>query len=61
MTSEGYLSKLGAGITIRVIDALGAFRILKLCRYFEGSMILALAVGKSLKQLLVPLFMLLLM
>ena len=27
MTADGYLSKAGAGITIRVIDALAAFRM----------------------------------
>lgn len=61
MTAENYLSKTGAGITIRAIEALSGFRILKLCRYYEGASLLAMAVGKSLKQLYVPLFMLLLM
>jgi hypothetical protein len=58
---ENYLSKAGAGITIRVMEAMAGFRILKLCRYYEGASLLAMAVGKSLKQLYVPLFMLLLM
>lgn len=61
MDATSYLNKEGAGITIRVIEALAAFRILKLCRYFEGANILAQAVGKSMGQLLVPLFMLLIM
>lgn len=60
-TPRNYLSKAGTGITIRVMEAISGFRILKLCRYYEGASLLALAVGKSLKQLYVPLFMLLLM
>ena len=61
MKAQNYLSKAGAGITIRIFEAFGAFRILKLCRYYEGASLLAMAVGKSLKQLYVPMFMLLLM
>ena len=61
MEEANYLTKAGAGITIRVVDSFVAFRILKLCRYFEGAEILARAVGKSMAQLYVPLFMLLLM
>ena len=61
MTADNYLTKVGAGVTIRLIDSLACFRILKLCKYFEGATLLATAVTKSLKQLGVPMFMLLLM
>ena len=61
LLSDNYLSKAGAGITIRVLEALASLRLLKLCRYYEGASLLAMAVGKSLKQLSVPLFMLLIM
>ena len=60
MTVAEYLNKMG-GITIRGIEALAAFRIFKLCRYFEGASILAISVGRAMSQLLVPLFMLTLM
>lgn len=61
LSADNYLSKSGAGITIRVFEALASLRLLKLCRYYEGASLLATAVGKSLKQLYVPLFMLLIM
>ena len=61
LESDNYLSKAGAGISIRVFEALGALRLLKLCWYYEGASLLATAVSKSLKQLYVPLFMLLVM
>ena len=60
MRAAEYLSK-NSPFYMRVIEACAAFRILKLCRYFEGANVLALAIAKSLGQLLVPLFMLTLM
>ena len=46
---------------LRIFEALCSLRLLKLCRYYEGAALLVRAVNKSLKQLYVPLFMLLLM
>ena len=46
---------------MRVFVALASVRLLKLCRYYEGAALLALALHRSIEQLHVPLFMLLIM
>lgn len=46
---------------IRVVGTLASWRLLKLARYYEGAGLLARAVAQSLRQLLVPMFMLLVM
>ena len=46
---------------LRVFGSLASWRLLKLARYYEGAGLLVLALGKSLSQLLVPLFMLFVM
>ena len=50
---------VGAGLTIRGIDACAAFRILKLCRYYYGSVLLGRALKKSVTALAVPIAFLL--
>lgn len=45
----------------RVLDAFSTIRLFKLCRYHEGAGLLARALHRSIDQLLVPFFMLLLM
>jgi hypothetical protein len=44
-----------------VIESLSMIRLVKLTRYYEGSHLIYRAVARSLSQLLVPLFMLLIM
>ena len=45
-------------MTIRIMESMAAIRLIKLTRYYEGAQLIALAIMKSLSQLLVPLFML---
>ena len=61
MSTDKYLAKEGAGMGIRVFEAISSVRLLKLCRYYEGASLLITAIRKSLVQLYVPLFMLLIM
>eukprot|EP00966_Prymnesium_polylepis_P065006 1508369-Prymnesium_polylepis.2 len=58
MSTAKYLTKEGAGMGIRVLEAISSARLLKLCRYYEGASLLTLAIRKSLAELCVPLFML---
>lgn len=51
----------GAYDAIRVLDGLASIRLLKLARYYEGAGLLVRSITKSVNQLLVPMFMLLLM
>ena len=44
----------------RVFEAFAQFRLIKLCRYYEGASILARAMSKSFSALIVPLFLLVL-
>lgn len=46
---------------LHVFEAFGSIRLLKLCRYDEGAALLARAVSRSMAQLYVPLFMLLIL
>ena len=58
LTPEFYLDNTTRSMTIRVLESLAMFRLLKLVKYYEGSILIARAVVKSVSQLLVPLFML---
>ena len=44
---------------LRVLESFAQVRLLKLCRYYEGADLLARAFSRSLRQLSVPLFLLL--
>jgi hypothetical protein len=46
---------------VRHTQAISSLRLLKLCRYYDGAALLARALSRSLQQLTVPLFMLMIM
>ena len=46
---------------MRVAESLVSFRLLKVCRYYEGAQLLTRACVQAAGQLLVPLFMLLIL
>ena len=55
------LSQAGRPLRMRLLEACQSFRMLKLCRYYEGAQLLNRAVAAAAVQLLVPLFMLLIL
>ena len=61
-TPDKYFSNASVDMTaLRIIEALASIRLLKLCRYYEGAGLLMRALGRSVEQLYVPMFMLLIM
>ena len=58
LTAEHYLDNTSRSMSIRIMESMAAIRLIKLTRYYEGAQLIALAIMKSLSQLLVPLFML---
>ena len=58
LTAESYLDNTARSMTVRVFESLAMIRLLKLVKYYEGSILIARAIMKSVTQLLVPLFML---
>ena len=61
MATDEFLNTQNRALSIRFLESLGSARLLKLCRYFEGSALLIRAVARSMSQLSVPLFMLFIM
>ena len=60
LASNGGLFTLNVLQTQNVLEGFASIRLLKLCRYYEGASLLARAFSRSLEQLFVPLFLLLL-
>ena len=64
LSPSAYLERSeGAALmkAVRVLEAFGTVRLLKLCRYYEAAALLTLAVRNALAQLFIPMFMLLIM
>ena len=59
--SKASLSQANRPLRMRLLEACQSFRMLKLCRYYEGAQLLNRAVAAAAVQLLVPLFMLLIL
>lgn len=55
-SGEVYLYYGESMISLRVLEAFASFRLLKLCRYYEGAGLLMRAVGRSMEQLYAPPF-----
>ena len=58
LTPLPFLIQTVLRVQLPIMEAWSSIRLLKLCRYFESSALLAKAFQRSIDQLLVPLFML---
>lgn len=61
VSTAGYLIRHGRPRWVRFLESAGTFRLLKLSRNFYGAELLVSAISRSMRELLVPSFMLFMM